>query len=72
MTGQQSLTLSFWSTILRQNDASKFHLGLLAHEPSYFLFLSLQIALVVGYGLLLNLSLDKIRHAQLPAELVSR
>jgi hypothetical protein len=36
------------------------------------LALGLQIALVVGYGLLLNLSLDKIRHAQLPAELVSR
>lgn len=66
------VTLSFWSTILHQNNAREFHLGLLAHEPSYFLLLGLQIALVVGYWLLLNLSLDNIRHARLPAELVSQ
>jgi hypothetical protein len=66
------VSLSFWSTVLSQNNSSEFHAGLLAHQPNSLILLGLQIALIVGYGSLLKLSLNKIRDAQLPPELASR
>ncbi len=47
---------SYWATVLRQFDAQTFHAGLARGDGRCFVFLALELLLLVGYGWLLSLS----------------
>ena len=51
---------SYWATVHRQFSAQEFHQGLLAHQGSCFIFLALQLLLILGYIWLLAESLHQI------------
>jgi hypothetical protein len=63
------VSISYWATVLGQCDSSEFHRGLLAHQPSCYILLVLQLALAAGYGWLLKLSLARICDTRLAPEL---
>jgi hypothetical protein len=62
-------TESYWATYLGMEDASAFHIGLMAHEPKCFVFLMLQFALLIGYATILSASIRQIREGRIPAKL---
>jgi hypothetical protein len=51
---------SYWSTVLRQLTAQELHQGLLSGQPTYYVFLVLQLLLLLGYGRLLAAALRRI------------
>jgi hypothetical protein len=51
---------SYWATLLHQLTAQEFHQGLLSGQATYFVFLSLQLLLLWGYGWLLAAALRGI------------
>lgn len=52
---------SFWATVFGQFLASAFHLSLAAHRPAAFVFLILQIVLIIGYAWLLLETISVLR-----------
>jgi hypothetical protein len=51
---------SYWSTVLRQLTAQELHQRLLSGQPTYYVFLTLQLLLLLGYGWLLAAALRRI------------
>lgn len=47
---------SYWATVLHQFGAPEFHAGLLRGDRRCFVFLALEVLLLVGYGWLLGMS----------------
>jgi hypothetical protein len=46
--------------VLRQLTAQELHQGLLSGQPTYYVFLVLQLLLLLGYGRLLAAALRRI------------
>jgi len=51
---------SYWATLLHQLTAQELHQGLLSALPTYYVFLALQLFLLVGYGWLLAAAFRRI------------
>jgi hypothetical protein len=58
---------SYWATLLYQLTAQDFHRGLLSGQPTYYLFLVMQLLLLGGYGCLLAAALRRITSSPLSA-----
>lgn len=56
---------SYWSTVLRQLTAQELHQRLLSGQPTYYVFLTLQLLLLLGYGWLLAAALRRIAYPPL-------
>ncbi|WP_035349510.1 hypothetical protein [Edaphobacter aggregans] len=62
---------SYWASLLHELTAQELHQGLLSGQPTYLVFLGLQILLAAGYGWLLAASVGRIAsspEATLPTE----
>jgi hypothetical protein len=60
---------SYWETVLGELRAAGLHQGLLSHDPKCFLFLFIDLVLVLFYAWILQSSLRQIYGVPLQAEL---